>query len=339
MTGKMIAALGLLAVTGCGDGVQQARPALGTEVASFTVVAESLPALVPVDGTVQGAQRAVLSTRLMARVTALDTEVGARVHRGQALVRLGVDDVAANRARAEAGLAAADAAHAEAVRHAARMDTLYAQDAVPRVQRDQARLQRDQTAAQLAAARAALAEVDAASEYATIRAPFAGAVVQRHVNVGDLAVPGMPLIVIEGVGPREAILAVPADVAGELAPGTTIRVDGPSGWNSDATLRAIGAGADPLTRTVEVRAVLPAEWPTGIAITALLPHGVREVIVIPERAVVRRGQLTGVRVMTAEGAVLRWVRLGRSFRAPAGDGAAPRVEVLSGLRAGERVAL
>jgi len=135
------------------------------------------------------------------------------------------------------------------------------------------------------------------------------------------------------------VLAVPADVARELTPGATIRVDGPSGWSSAATLRAIGAGADPLTRTVEVRAVLPADWPTGIAVTALVPHGVREVIVVPEHAVVRRGQLTGVRVMTPEGAVLRWVRLGRLLPASGGDGVAPRIEVLSGLRAGERVAL
>lgn len=341
MTTRTFTALALLPVltaAACGGAEQEPAAAPGAAITAFTVMAESLPALLPVDGTVQGAERAVLSTRMMARIVAIDADVGARVQRGQALIRLGVDDVAANRAQAEAGVAAAEAAHAEAVRQAARMDTLLAQDAVARVQRDQAHLQRDQAAAQLAAANAALAQVDAASAYATIRAPFAGAVSQRLVNVGDLAVPGTPLIVVEGAGPREAVLAVPADVARELRPGATVQVAGPTGWRGPATLRAVGAGADPMTRTVEVRATLPSDWPTGVAVTALVPHGVRETIAIPERAVVRRGQLTGVRVVTPEGSVLRWVRLGRSLTA-AEQAADPRVEVLSGLRAGERVAL
>ncbi len=338
MTGKILTTMGLVAALGCGGAAPDATPAGITEIPSYTVRAESLPAMLPVDGTVQGAQRAVLSTRLMARVVSLDVDAGARVQRGQTLLRLGVDDVAAHRARALAGVAAAEAAHAEAARQAARMDTLLAQDAVARVQRDQAHLQRDQAAAQLAAARAGLAEVDAASAYATIRAPFAGAVAQRFVNVGDLAAPGMPLIVVEGGGPREALLAVPVDVARQLVTGMTIRVVGPAGWSGDATLRAVGAGADPRTRTVDVRATLPADWPTGIAVTALIPAGVRQTIAIPEATVVRRGQLTGVRVVTPQGPVLRWVRLGRSL-APSVDETADRVEVLSGLQVGERIAL
>jgi len=338
MTGRVLMTLALVAAVGCGGSEPDATPAATTEIPGFTVRAESLPAMLPVDGTVQGAQRAVLSTRLMARVVALDVDAGARVQRGQTLLRLGVEDVAAHRARALAGVSAAEAAHAEAARQAARMDTLLAQDAVARVQRDQAYLQRDQAAAQLAAAQAGLAEVDAASAYATIRAPFAGAVAQRHVNVGDLAVPGMPLIVVEGGGPREALLAVPVDVARQLVPGMTVRVVGPSGWSGDAMLRAVGAGADPRTRTVDVRATLSADWPTGIAVTALIPTGVRETIAIPEAAVVRRGQLTGVRVVTPQGPVLRWVRLGRAL-APSADETAERVEVLSGLQVGERIAL
>jgi len=334
-----LAVLPVLAAAACGGAEQEPAATPGAAITAFTVTAESLPALLPVDGTVQGAERAVLSTRMMARIVSIDVEAGARVRRGQALLRLGVDDVAANRAQAEAGVAAAEAAHAEAVRQAARMDTLLAQDAVARVQRDQAHLQRDQAAAQLAAARAALAQVDAASAYATIRAPFAGAVSQRLANVGDLAVPGTPLIVVEGAGPREAVLAVPGDVARQLRPGTTVQVAGPSGWSGPATVRAVGAGADPMTRTVEVRATLPADWPTGVAVTALIPHGVRETIAIPERVVVRRGQLTGVRVVTPEGTVLRWVRLGRSLAGAPDQAAEPRVEVLSGLRSGERVAL
>jgi hypothetical protein len=88
-----------------------------------------------------------------------------------------------------------------------------------------------------------------------------------------------------------------------------------------------------MSKTVDVRVILPADWPTGVSVTALVPAGVTRAITIPTGAVVRRGQLTGVRVVTADGVSLRWIRLGRTV----GEG--ERVEVLSGLNAGDQIVL
>lgn len=330
-----------LGVAACGGEPHDAEPRVARDVPTITVVAESLLAVMPVDGSVEARHRASLSTRMMARVTSIPVEVGDRVRAGQTLIRLGTDDIAANRAKAEAAVTAARAARDEAARHVERMDTLYAQDAVPRVQRDQARLQLTTAESQVAMAEATLAEVESASRYAAIKAPFAGAVAARNINEGDVAAPGMPLLVVEGTGPREAVFSVPADLVEGIDAGSTITVTGGDGRATEAVVRAVASGADPMTRTVQVRATLPDDWPTGVAVTALVPVGMRTGLAIPRRAVVRRGQLTGVRVMTPAGEVLRWVRLGRRV-APTvtGDGAAEeRVEVLSGLQAGERVVL
>ena len=78
------------------------------------------------------------------------------------------------------------------------------------------------------------------------------------------------------------------------------------------------------------RVAVPADWPTGVSVTALVLAGTHTAIAIPAAAVVRRGQLTGVGVISADGTTLRWVRLGRAV----GD----QVEVLSGLAPGERIA-
>jgi len=301
------------------------------------VTTESLASVVPVDGTVRAREQAALSTRLMARITSVEAEVGDHVDAGQVLVRLGTDDVAANRARAEAAVRVAEAGRDEAARQVARMDTLYAQDAVPLVQRDQTRLALVQAESQLTMAQAALQEVDAASRYATLRAPFAGTVVSRTAAVGDLAAPGMPLMGVAADGPREVVLGVPPEVAQTLSTGDEIVVEGESAGKTVAKVRAIASGADPRTRTVEVRADLPAGWPTGVSVTALVPEGTRQGIAIPESAVIRRGQLTGVRVVTDQGETLRWVRLGRRLEA-VGEGAA-RFEVLSGIESGERIGL
>lgn len=321
--------LTLAGTLACADG-NSTPPATPREVPTGLLVrAESLPVLLPVAGTITARHRAEISTRLMARVTEVPVQLGSAVRAGQTLIRLGLDDIAAHRAKAEAAVAAGGAAHDEAARHAARMDTLFAMDVVSQVQRDQAHLGLAQATSHLAVARATLAEVDAAAGYARIAAPFDGVVAARTVDPGDLANPGMPLLVLESAGPREAVLAVPADLARGLAPGTHIRLTA-DGQATDGSVRAVAGGADPMTRTVEVRVDVPADWPTGVSVTGLVPAGVRAGIAIPASAVVRRGQLTGVRVVQGDGEQVRWVRIGRTLPDD-------RVEVLSGLEPGERI--
>lgn len=327
-----------LGAAACGHETTETSVPAQAPANAITVEAEAFPTVVAVEGNIVARNRASLSTRMMARVSAIPVEVGDLVRAGQTLIRLGTDDITANRAKAEAAVTVATAARDEAVRHAARMDTLLAQDAVPQVHRDQAFLGLTQAESQLAMAEATLAEVETANSYATIRAPFDGAVTARHINVGDLAAPGMPLIVVDANGPRDAVIAVPANVAGEISTGSLLTVSGTDG-TIQAEITAVASGADPWTRTVQVRAAVPSDWATGVAVTALVSTGSRMGIAIPERSVVRRGQLTGVRVLTESGEQVRWVRLGRTV-SPTGtgaDGGETRVEVLSGLEPGERI--
>jgi RND family efflux transporter MFP subunit len=325
-------ALATVTTAACGTPQADADPApAAPPTATQVVAAESLPATITVEGTVRARHRAEISTRMMARVTAVPVELGTRVREGQTLIRLGGDDIAANRASAEAALTVARAARDEAARQAARMDTLLAQDAVSRVQRDQARLGLTQAEAQLAMAEAARHSVETASGYSQIVAPFDGVIVDRTVDPGDLAAPGAPLLAIESAGGREVALTVSPDVAERLTPGGRLAVITRDGRSAEGVIRAVAGGADPSLRTVEVRVSVPATWPTGVSVTAEVPVGVRSGIAIPESAVVRRGQLTGVRVVKGDMVTLRWIRLGRTI--------GERIEVLSGLEAGETIAL
>ncbi len=328
------------AAAACGSGPPEATPERAAPpMRGIEVTREALPLTVPAHGSVRAQRRADISTRIIARVTAVPVDIGSAVREGDLLVRLGTDDVAAKRASAEAAVRAAQAARDEAARQAARLDTLYARDAVAMVQRDGARLALTQTESQLAMAQAALQEVAAAETYSVITAPFDGTITARRVSVGDLAAPGMPLLEIAGTGPREGVLAVTADVAAAVSPGTVIDATLPDGRGTRGTVRAVAAGADPATRTVEVLVNLPADWPTGVALSGWIPAGTRDGVAVPATAIVRRGQLTGVQVITPEGVGVRWVRLGRTLPAtPSAEGqSAPRVEVLSGLEPGERI--
>ena len=150
----VFALLGLAALVGACGGSHDSQEPRAAEAAGagIPVQAQEIAQRVAVEGTIFARNRAEITTRMMARVTSVDADVGARVRRGQILIQLGTEDIAANRAKAEAAVRAAEAARDEASRHVARMDTLLAQDVVPQVQRDQARLQLTQAESQLALA-------------------------------------------------------------------------------------------------------------------------------------------------------------------------------------------
>jgi RND family efflux transporter MFP subunit len=332
---KGLAILGAVALlSACGEAHgPEAAKANAVTAQGVAVQIEEISLHIPVEGTVVAQNRAEITTRMMARVTVLAVDVGSKVRKGDLLIRLGTDDIAANRSKAEAGVMMAQAAWDEGARHADRMDTLLIQDVVPQVQRDQAHLMLTQAEAQLALAQATLKEVETAESYASIRAPFDGEVVSRTIDVGDVAAPGMPLLAVEETGVREARLFVPVEASRKLNQGDPLRVSALGGLTTEAPVRTVASGADPISKTVEVRVTLPEDWPTGVSVTALVPAGVSRAITIPSEAVVRRGQLTGVRVVTPHGVALRWIRLGRSVAG--GD----RVEVLTGLTAGDEIVL
>jgi RND family efflux transporter MFP subunit len=332
---KGLAILGAVALlSACGEAHgPEAAKANAVTTQGVAVQIEEISLHIPVEGTVVAQNRAEITTRMMARVTVLAVDVGSTVRKGDLLIRLGTDDIATNRSKAEAGVMMAQAARDEGARHADRMDTLLIQDVVPQVQRDQAHLMLTQAEAQLALAQATLKEVETAESYASIRAPFDGEVVSRTIDVGDVAAPGMPLLAVEETGVREARLFVPVEASRKLNQGDSLRVSALGGLTTEAPVRAVASAADPMSKTVEVRVTLPEDWPTGVSVTALVPGGVARAITIPSEAVVRRGQLTGVRIVTPHGVTLRWIRLGRSVAG--GD----RVEVLTGLTAGDEIVL
>lgn len=280
-------------------------------------------------GVAEPVRRAMLATKLMARVTEVLVHEGDRVAAGQVLVRLDARDLDAKREQVAAGLSAAEAAHREAVAHTTRIRALYADSAAPRAQLDQAEAMLARAEAGVRQAQAGGAELEAIGDYATLRAPFPGTVVQRMADPGGFAAPGQPLVVVEDQSSlRIAVTAAPDAVRGVRA-GQTL-----SGAVAGRPVEARVEGVAPAAggHVVTVNAIVTNRDGTafaGSAATLALPQGTRRGIVIPGAAVVREGDLTGARVRRGTVAGLRWLKLG-----PAHDGL---VEVLAGLSIGDTV--
>src|SRR5687767_4666422 len=184
--------------------------------------------LVPDDieapATIEPVLSAVLSTKLMGRVVDVRVREGDVVAAGALLVRLDDRDLAARREQADAGIRAADAAHNEARLQATRLRSLFADSAAPRAHLDAAEAGLVRAEQAVRGARAMAAEVEALTDYAEVRAPFGGVVVQRLVDPGTFVAPGMPLMRIDDPSRLRVVAAVPPSTASVMRPGSIVGV-------------------------------------------------------------------------------------------------------------------
>jgi RND family efflux transporter MFP subunit len=299
--------------------VEAPRPPVAVRTAPVEREEGSGRAAIP--AVVRARDRAALSARVPASVLELPYHEGDRVAAGAVVVRLHDDAL-------RSGLQAAEAAARAAETDRERVQALLQRGAATPREADESRARASASAAAVAAARDSLA-------YAELRAPFAGTIAARHVDVGDVVSPGSALVEIEGGGGLELRATVEGDVAALLKPGLalTAMVDGQPDPLPAAVL-AVSAAGDPATHRFEVRATLPGTpgLRSGLFARLMVPlpsAGAR--LLVPSRALLPRGGLTGVFVVADSRARLRWVAPG------AAQGA--RTEVRAGLSAGERVVL
>jgi RND family efflux transporter MFP subunit len=330
---KILPVIGILmanlAVGACGSDAEnipgEKLPLGGTAVAvTDTTIVDAFEAA----GTADPVRAATLSTKLMGSVVAVPVHEGDRVAAGTLLVRLDARDLDAKRAQVEAGLAEASAVYSDATVQTGRIRALYADSAATKAQLDQAETGLARATAAVASARAMAAELAATASYAEVRAPFAGVVTHRFVDPGSFAAPGAPLVTVEDASTLRVTVSAAPDAVRGLRAGTTV-----TAIIGDVTVGAKVEGAVPSGPNLyTVNALVPnpkGEFLSGSSATLALPRGTRQAILVPNGAVVRQGDLTGVRALSDGQPTLRWVKLGRSA-----DG---MTEVYSGLSAGDTV--
>jgi hypothetical protein len=179
-----------------------------------------------------------------------------------------------------------------------------------------------------------------AQGFTRVNAPYDGWVLQTHVEAGDLAVPGKPLLTLYAPLPIRAVVQVPVSRGTEARAAGAVEVLLPGGAAGAQWVRPVSRStvptADPVSQTVEWRLELSPEAAKvllpGQPVRVRFAAGRANRMVVPGAAVLRRGELTAVYVAAGKGFVLRAVRLGADH----GDDG---VEVVAGLTAGEQVAL
>lgn len=283
-------------------------------------------------GTVQSSVTVQLSARLVAHVQEVAVHAGALVKKGDLLVRLDDGDIRARMKQAQSALTAAEASRDEAQKDFLRYQELFKNSIASRQQLEQAEARAKNTLAAVESARQQLMEVKENIGYTEIRTPFDAVVVEKFADPGDLASPGRVLLTLQD----PSRLRLEAPISEQCA--RKIRIGDPATAtvaSAEAELQTmvseIVPAVDPKSRAFLVRTNLPnhADIKPGMFGRLRFPCAPRKLLALPRTAVVSRGQLDFVFVVSEQKARLRLVRLGDELQ--------DKVEILSGLTAGEIV--
>ncbi|EIJ32774.1 efflux RND transporter periplasmic adaptor subunit [Thiothrix nivea] len=212
----------------------------------------------------------------------------------------------------------------------------YDSDAIRQADLSNATANVSQAQSQLQQANAQLQEIDASLRDASAYAPFEGIIMEKMVEVGDTVQPGQPLVKFGYVKYKRLQADVPAGLVGSLKQDMLVpaRIDGST--HTSVRVSEIYPVADASRHTVTVKFDIPMEISTapGMYAEIYLPESKRgdsQVITVPNSALLKGSSLPAVLVVKADNtSELRMVRLGSSQ----GD---DRVEIVSGLTAGERI--
>lgn len=313
-----------------GDGATRTRAAeIQTVQQTPLSVRAELPGMVASEDQVQ------VASRLMGYIREIKVEEGQVVKAGQLLFVIDPTDIQGQMTQARAGLAQAEAALTDAKIDHERFGTLYQEEAIPKLQWDKIRLQKRVAEQQVAAARAGLNQANSQMRYASVVAPINGVVTQKMAHAGDLATPGRPVLVIEGLKKLQVRTQVSSSVFDQIKVGekVTIVTDGEAAQaTAEGTIAQVVPVADPVSHTHLVKIDLPAGsgLSSGNFVRVGFAVGSRQGIRVPAAALAERAGITGVFVVDAQGiARYRMVRTGVADQG--------MVEIQSGLNAGEKV--
>lgn len=314
-----------------------AAGAQAAELATGTVEYREVGTRYSVDAVVEAVKQSTVAAQIQGRVVQVNFDVGDFVKKGEVIVRIDEREVTDGYLAAQANVAQVQAQYANAKASYERSQRLFEQKFVSQAALDRTRAEFEAAEAGLVAARAQGSQAATVKGYANVVAPYSGVVAQRHVEPGEIATPGKPLMTGFDPGDLRVVANVPQDRLAQARKAASAQAEFPSiGRTAKGGAITVLPAADPRTHTTRVRVALPEHvagaYP-GMFARLHFDVGQAKRLVVPAVAVLRRNELTAVYVVTADGAVrLRQVRLGES----AGEAG---VEVVAGLVEGEKVAL
>ncbi|MHB0957922.1 MAG: efflux RND transporter periplasmic adaptor subunit [Pirellulaceae bacterium] len=317
----------------------------GSHIEGQVVEVRAIP--LPLSESATGSIRAVhemaIGSKLLARVVEVNLKAGQQVKANDVLFRLDDTDLQAKLQQAMASVASIEAQQSQAAADEQRNAKLMQSNAISRQEYEKSVTAVRSADADLRRAQETVKEVQATLDWATVRSPIDGTVIDKQVNVGDMVTPGQMLVTLYDPTQMQLVANVRESLTRQLQVGQPIdvQIDGLD-KQCTGTVSEIVPEAQSSSRAFQVKVTgpCPAGIYSGMFGRILIPLGEEQVLIIPRRAVRNVGQLELVQVVADGQAIQRAIRTGRvlgDVHDSTGQILHDQVEVLSGLRHGEQV--
>lgn len=317
---KLFAVAALAAVLmACSKSAPAQKQQLPTaKVSVRAVTSQSHTVNEAVMGTVRPKLKAALEAKIAGRIEQLPVVQGQTVKKGDLVTQLDLREI---RAKLDQAIATRD----QSERDWNRTQVLLREHSATPSDYDAAE-------SRYRSAKGAVAELEATLGFGTISAPFDGVITRKLADIGDLAAPGKPLIEIEQPDSLRFEADVPETLVSHIKMNDTLAVRLPAlAKTVEGKVSEISPTIESDSRTFLVKLDLPhsADLRSGLFGNLDVPLESSRWLTIPSSAVIQRGQMEIVFVVTNNTATLRLVKTGKRN----GDS----VEILSGVSPGESI--
>jgi RND family efflux transporter MFP subunit len=287
---------------------------------------------VTANGTVYAWQEIVVGPEVGGyRVAAVNVEVGDRVRKGQALVQLAEDMLAAEVASKRANLEQAQASLENAVSAYRRAHSLSGSGVVSQSDLDKLRSEELAARARVEVNKAELQTSELRLRHTRVTAPDDGIISARNVNVGQVAQAGTEMLRLLSKGRVEWRAEIPESRMREIRVGQNVKLTTADGAQLDGTVRAIAPTVESSTRA----GLVYVDIPSGAARPGMFARG--EIVLgqsaasmVPLSSIVTQDGYTYVFVVSEQQLVVR-------RRVETGAVRDKQIEIVSGLEPGERI--
>ncbi|MDZ7582059.1 MAG: efflux RND transporter periplasmic adaptor subunit [Deltaproteobacteria bacterium] len=292
---------------------------------------ETWESLISAVGSLEAVQGVIVTAELPGKVERIEFEAGTKVKAGDLLLQQDISTETAQLRSAEAALTLTEI-------EIDRKRKLLAQKTISRSEYDNAEAQFKQAAAQADTIRATIKKK-------TIRAPFAGRLGIRLVNVGQVLKEGEPIVSLQSIDPIFVNFSLPQQQLVQVEPGLSVRVttDALPGQALEGIITAINPQVDAATRNIRMQATMtnPEErLRPGMFVTVTVVLPVRQdLLAIPATSVLYAPYSDSVFVVEEQKDANNG-RLGKTVRQQfvrLGERQGDYVAVLAGLEEGQTV--
>lgn len=291
-------------------------------------------------GMLSAEQMSTLKTRQAGYVKNILVNVGDEVQKNQKLIQIDSEELNAQKKQAQANVNQAQKQFDLAQKNLRRFERLKQSSSISDKELEQMQLQFQSAQSGLESAQQQLNQVQSMMSYTDIKAPFSGKISQKLIQVGDMAMPGMPLLTLSSTNQLEVKSTVSESQINGINKGQKVQIEIPSiGKDYLGEITEVSGSSESSNSQYFVKSIfteIPEKALAGMyakvsTMTSQTSTKSKNTSIrIPQSAMIQKNGLEGVYVVgKSETALLRWLKTGNT------DG--ETIEILSGLSAGDKI--